>query len=67
MHKLFIEEYGDYAKWLTQRKFTTWMEAYGKNSGYKVTQGKSGALRWIHFDDGKGPMGGVDIDEEEAF
>jgi hypothetical protein len=68
MHKLFIEEYGDYAKWLTQRKFTTWMEAYGKNNAYKVTQGKSGALRWIEFErSGDSPVIVVDEIDEDPF
>ena len=46
----FINEYGDFKKWLTQKKFTGWMETYGKRQGYKVTQGKSGSLRWILFE-----------------
>jgi hypothetical protein len=50
MFEHFVTEYGDFKKWLTQKKFTGWMEAYGKREGYKVTQGKSGSLRWILFE-----------------
>lgn len=45
----FTEEYTDLKKWLTQRKFTKWLELYGKFKGFEVTEGKSGSLRWILF------------------
>jgi len=56
---------------LSQKKFTQWMDIYGKKNGYNVTQGKS-HVRWIHFDDGNGPNPapeptGIDIDEDEVF
>ena len=50
MFEHFVNEYVDFKKWLTQKKFTGWMETYGKRQGYKVTQGKSGSLRWILFE-----------------
>jgi len=72
MFTAFVSEYKDYERTLSQKKFTQWMDIYGKKNGYNVTQGKSGALRWIHFDDGNGPRSvpeptGIDIDEEQVF
>jgi hypothetical protein len=72
MFTAFVSEYKDYERTLSQKKFTQWMDIYGKKNGYNVTQGKSGALRWIHFDDGNGPHSvpepqGIDIDEEQVF
>lgn len=67
MFTAFISEYKDYERTLSQKKFTQWMDIYGKKNGYNVTQGKSGALRWIHFDDGNGPKqsGGLDLSSDE--
>ena len=48
----FLEEYNDLKKWLTQRKFTSWIEVYGKKHGYDVTSGKS-VYRWIMLSDGQ--------------
>jgi hypothetical protein len=45
----FVSEYKDYERTLSQRKFTQWMDIYGKQMGYKVTQGKSD-IRWIMFE-----------------
>lgn len=59
----FIEEYEDLKKWLTQRKFTSWMEAYGKRHGYKVQQGKTISERWILFEKEEPKQEGIDIDE----
>lgn len=61
----FVSEYKDYERTLSQRKFTSWMDIYGKHMGYKVTQGKS-EMRWIMFER-EGAAQGIDIDEEEVF
>jgi hypothetical protein len=71
MFTAFVSEYKDYERTLSQKKFTQWMDIYGKKNGYNVTQGKS-HVRWIHFDDGNGPHSvpeptGIDIDEDEVF
>lgn len=47
----FISEYSDMKKWLTQRRFTKWMETWGKFKGYEGTEGKSNSLRWMMFSD----------------
>jgi hypothetical protein len=61
----FVSEYKDYERTLSQRKFTSWMDIYGKHYGYKVTQGKS-EMRWIIFERENAPTG-IDIDEEQVF
>lgn len=50
-YQRFIDEYKDFQK-LSQRRFTKWMEAWGKFKGYEHSDGKSGNERWIHFSDG---------------
>ena len=45
--KEFVDEHDDFKKWLTQRKFTGWIEAYGKQKGMKVTQGRTLSMRWV--------------------
>ncbi len=47
LYKNFIEEYSDLAKFTSQRKFTSWLEAYGQYHKVKVAQGKSNSMRWI--------------------
>ena len=45
----FIEEYPDFKKWLTQRKFWQWVETYCKFKGYETTKGRSIDGRWIEI------------------
>lgn len=59
----FVSEYKDYERTLSQKKFTGWMDIYGKKNGYRVTQGKSNGQRWIMFEDGTSE--GVDLDGED--
>jgi hypothetical protein len=46
----FINEYQDFKKWLTQKRFTQWLESYGKFNGFTIEQGKTNGARWIQFD-----------------
>lgn len=45
----FIEEYPDFKKWLSQKKFALWIETYGKEMGYEVEKGKSIEGRYTIF------------------
>lgn len=46
----FVEEYPDYkAKWFTRKRFSSWLETYGKYKGYQVLKGKSLNILWINF------------------
>lgn len=47
----FVNDYQDYKKWLTQRKFSKWLEVYGEFYKYNITQGRTNALRWIEFEE----------------
>jgi hypothetical protein len=47
----FIEEFSDLKKWLTQRRFSAWMDSFGKHYGFDVKKGKSNGVRWIEFVD----------------
>lgn len=43
----FIDEYQDMKRWLTQRRFTKWINTWGEYNKYDISEGKSGTLRWI--------------------
>ena len=45
----FTNEYTDFKKHLSKRRFTKWMETWGYFKGYEVTSGKSHNTRWIYF------------------
>lgn len=45
----FVEEYPDMKKWLTQRRFTKWLETFGKFRGLEVNEGRTNSERWIMF------------------
>jgi len=62
----FLEEYNDLKKWLTQRKFTSWIEIYGKKNGYEVTSGKS-MYRWIMLSDGQDIHQPLDDEDDAVF
>jgi hypothetical protein len=43
----YIEEYPDFKKWLTQKKFWQWVEIYAKFKGYDIEKGRSIDGRWL--------------------
>jgi len=48
----FIEEYPDYkfSKWFSQKRFSQWLDIYGKYKGYKIVSGNdSFDGRWIVY------------------
>jgi hypothetical protein len=45
----FLDEYQDFKKWLTQKKFSAWLEVFGNYHKYKIFTGKTGDMRWIEF------------------
>ena len=45
----FIDEYPDFKKWLSNKRFWQWMEIYTKNYNYKSEQGKDISGRWINI------------------
>jgi hypothetical protein len=44
-------EYSDLRKWLSQKRFTQWLESYAKYKSIKLIDGKSNNIRWIMFQD----------------
>lgn len=61
-YKSFADEYND-IKWLTQKKFTRWLDMYGKYKGYAVSSGKSGSIRWIYYSDTGNQPNGTEFDD----
>ena len=43
----FINEYKDYQKWLSNKKFNQWIETYCKFNGFELEKGRSQDGRWI--------------------
>ena len=51
LYNRFIEDYQDYKKWLSQKRFTQWVETYGTWKKYKVNSGNTNGIRWIEYED----------------
>jgi hypothetical protein len=49
LYNTFIEEYPDFKRWLTQRKFTTWMQKWSKYNGYEYTDGITQGMQWFQI------------------
>ena len=45
----FTNDYQDFKKWLTQKRFTAWLESYGKFYKIDFTQGRTHSSRWIEY------------------
>lgn len=43
----FIELYPDFRKWLTQKRFSIWIESWAKFQKLDTKKGQNGAERWI--------------------
>jgi len=45
----FLQEYQDFRKWLSQKRFTMWLEQYGSFYKIETAQGRTHAMRYIEF------------------
>jgi len=45
----FLEEYGDFKKWLQQRKFSAWLDAYALRRGFEIINGKTNGQLHVTF------------------
>lgn len=43
----FIEDYTDYKKWLTKKKFNLWVQKYASFKGLEYKEGNSNGQRWF--------------------
>lgn len=46
----FVAEYPDFNKWLSQKRFSVWLDALAKFKGYKIHKGKTNGARWVEFE-----------------
>ena len=53
----FIEEYIDFKKWLTRKKFNIWVKKYAEYANYTYEEGNTSGNRWFM----------LKTDEEEQF
>jgi hypothetical protein len=49
-YETICQDYPDLRKWLTQKRFSLWLERYAMFKGYRHFSGKSNAVRWIEFE-----------------
>lgn len=59
----FIDEYPDLRKWLTQRKFRSFLDTFAKFHGYTFSEGRSASKRWFEIENTNAPTPDV-IDDE---
>lgn len=45
----FIEEYPDFKKWLTRKKFAMWLDLRAEYDGYKIDKGSSNGFKWVEY------------------
>jgi len=46
----FTEEYQDYKKWLTRKRFSIWLEVRAEYDDLEITKGSSNGTKWIQYD-----------------
>lgn len=49
LYARFVEEFGDYKKWLTKRRFSRWLELYAHYKGWEIYKTKSNGIRHTIF------------------
>jgi hypothetical protein len=47
----FIEEYNDLKRWLTQKRFSMWLDQLAVYKGIKILKGKTNGQRWVELVD----------------
>lgn len=56
----FVNEYKDFQKWLTRKKFNIWIQKYASFMNYEYTSGNSNGIQWFTIANGN-----VEIDKED--
>ena len=47
LFQMFVNEYGDYQKWLTHKRFWQWIDTYSKHKGYTLTKSTNNGRRTV--------------------
>ena len=45
----FVEDYQDYKKWLTQKKFNIWIQKYARFANFGYSDGNTNGSRWFEL------------------
>ena len=61
LYESFIEEYNDLKRWLTQKRFSMWLDQLAAFKGIKILKGKTNGMRWVELVDESQP----DDDEDD--
>lgn len=67
LYEAFKEEYNDFKKWLSQKRFTSWVTIYGKKEGHNLVSGKTNGQRWMKFENSKSPTPPAQEKDELPF
>lgn len=59
-HESICQDYPDLRKWLSQKRFTMWLDRYAIFRGYKIISGNTAGVRWVEFEDVSKPK---EVDE----
>lgn len=49
MFETFLNEFGEFRKWLSKRKFSRWLDLYATHKGYDIVKGKYNGLRFTLY------------------
>jgi hypothetical protein len=52
IYEKFFAEYDDQRKFCSKKRFSNWLDMYGKHKGYTITKGKSNGIRYTIYSDG---------------
>ena len=58
----FVEDYQDFKKWLTRKKFIIWVQKYASFIDAEYTQGNSNGLRWFAIE-----TDGIEEDDNDVM
>ena len=48
----FVDEYKDFNKWLSRKKFNIWLQKWAKFNNWEYRDGNSNGNRWFELYDG---------------
>lgn len=54
-YETVIAEFPDFKKWLSQKRFSKWLEQYGDYMGFKTHHGRTNSQRWIEYESSNHP------------
>jgi hypothetical protein len=66
-YNTFLEDYKDFKKWLTQKKFTLWIKKYCDSKNKEYVEGNSNGQRWFTITDRDKPQPIKESDADDIW